>query len=91
LSTSAAAVRRGPPVDPRCVRFSAALTTVVLALVLVSGSGWLLAAQALVFALGSVAGLRFAPYSASSPLHSRWPPPSSTPLSASAWAARPTA
>jgi hypothetical protein len=62
LSTSATPVRRDPPVDPRGVRFSAALTAVVLALVLVSGSGWLLAAQALVFALGSVAGLRFAPY-----------------------------
>lgn len=38
--------------DPRALRFSAALTTVVLALVLVTGSGWLLAAQAVVFALG---------------------------------------
>jgi Domain of unknown function (DUF4395) len=52
-----------PPVDPRGVRFSAAVTTVVLALVLVSGSGWLLAAQAVVFALGAFAGLRFSPYS----------------------------
>jgi hypothetical protein len=63
MSTPATPVRRDPPVDPRGVRFSAALTTVVLALVLVSGSGWLLAAQALVFGLGSIAGLRFAPYS----------------------------
>ncbi|MEV4097244.1 DUF4395 domain-containing protein [Streptosporangium saharense] len=38
-------------VDPRALRFSAALTTVVLALVLVTGSAWLLAAQAVVFAL----------------------------------------
>jgi hypothetical protein len=53
-----------PPVDPRGVRFSAALTTAVLALVLLSGSGWLLAAQAVVFALGAFAGLRFSPYSA---------------------------
>jgi hypothetical protein len=52
-----------PPVDPRGVRFAAALTTVVLALVLLSGSAWLLAAQAVVFALGSFAGLRFSPYS----------------------------
>lgn len=51
-----------PPVDPRGVRFSAALTTVVLALVLLSGSGWLLAAQGVVFALGAFAGLRFSPY-----------------------------
>lgn len=52
-----------PPVDPRGVRFSAAVTTVVLALVLLSGSAWLLAAQAVVFALGAFAGLRFSPYS----------------------------
>jgi hypothetical protein len=51
------------PVDPRGVRFSAAVTTVVLVLVLISGSGWLAAAQAVVFALGAFAGLRFAPYS----------------------------
>ncbi|WP_214325322.1 DUF4395 domain-containing protein [Nonomuraea sediminis] len=38
--------------DPRALRFSAAITTVVLALVLVTGSGWLLAAQAVVFVLG---------------------------------------
>jgi hypothetical protein len=50
-------------VDPRGVRFSAAATTVVLALVLLSGSAWLLAAQAVVFALGAFAGLRFSPYS----------------------------
>lgn len=41
-----------PLVDPRGLRFAAALTTVVLALVLVSGNAWLLAAQAAVFALG---------------------------------------
>lgn len=52
-----------PPVDPRGVRFSAAVTTVVLALVLLSGSGWLLAAQGVVFALGAFAGLRFSPCS----------------------------
>jgi hypothetical protein len=52
-----------PPVDPRGVRFAAAVTTVVLALVLLSGSGWLVAAQAVVFALGAFLGLRFAPYS----------------------------
>lgn len=52
-----------PPVDPRGVRFAAGLTTVVLAVVLVTAGVWLLAAQAVVFALGAVAGLRFAPYS----------------------------
>ena len=49
-------------VDPRGPRFGAALTTVVLAVVLVTGSGWLLAAQAVVFGIGAVAGLRWAPY-----------------------------
>jgi len=49
-------------VDPRGPRFGAALTTLVLAVVLVTGSGWLLAAQAVVFGIGAVAGLRWAPY-----------------------------
>ena len=49
-------------VDPRGPRFAAGLTTVVLAAVLVTGSGWLLTAQAVVFAIGALAGLRFAPY-----------------------------
>src|SRR4051794_10165696 len=49
-------------VDPRGPRFGAALTTVVLAVVLLTGSGWLLAAQAVVFGIGVVAGLRWAPY-----------------------------
>ncbi len=55
--------RPDPPVDPRGVRFAAATTAVVLALVLVTGSVWLLAAQVAVFALAAFAGLRFAPYS----------------------------
>src|SRR5436305_14195514 len=49
-------------VDPRGPRFGAAVTTLVLAAVLVTGSGWLLVAQAVVFAIGAVAGLRWAPY-----------------------------
>jgi hypothetical protein len=49
-------------VDPRGPRFGAAVTTLVLAAVLVTGSGWLLAAQAVVFAVGAFAGLRYAPY-----------------------------
>ncbi len=49
-------------VDPRGPRFGAAVTTAVLAAVLITGSGWLLAAQALVFALGAFGGLRIAPY-----------------------------
>ena len=54
--------RPDPPVDPRGVRFAAAVTTLVLALVLVTGSVWLLAAQVAGFALAAFAGLRFAPY-----------------------------
>jgi len=49
-------------VDPRGPRSGAVLTTAVLAAVLLTGSGWLLAAQAVVFAIGAFAGLRFAPY-----------------------------
>jgi hypothetical protein len=66
-----------PPVDPRGVRFAAALTTAVLAVVLLTGSGWLLAGQAAVFALGAFAGLRFAPYAVAYRLFvaPRLPPP----------------
>ena len=49
-------------IDPRGPRVSALITTVVLAVVLVTGSGWLLAAQALAFAAGAVFGLRRSPY-----------------------------
>jgi hypothetical protein len=49
-------------IDPRGPRFGAAITTVVLAIVLVTASGWLLLAQTLVFAIGALAGLRYAPY-----------------------------
>lgn len=40
-------------IDPRGPRFGAAVTTVVLAVVLLTGNAWLLAAQAVVFALGA--------------------------------------
>ncbi|MFI1096102.1 DUF4395 domain-containing protein [Streptomyces sp. NPDC020917] len=49
-------------VDPRGPRFAAVLTTVVLLVVLITGSGVLLAAQAVVFALGAALGLRWSPY-----------------------------
>jgi hypothetical protein len=49
-------------IDPRGPRFGALITAVVLAAVLITGSVWLLAAQALVFAVGAVFGLRYAPY-----------------------------
>ena len=49
-------------IDPRGPRFGAAITVAVLALVLITGSAWLLGAQMLVFATGALAGLRYAPY-----------------------------
>jgi hypothetical protein len=49
-------------IDPRGPRFGAVITVVVLAVVLITGSAWLLAAQTLVFAAGALAGLRYAPY-----------------------------
>jgi Domain of unknown function (DUF4395) len=49
-------------VDPRGQRFSAALSAAVLVAVIVTSSAWLLAAQAVVFGIGAVFGLRYAPY-----------------------------
>jgi hypothetical protein len=49
-------------IDARGPRFAAIVTTIVLAIALVTGSMWLLLAQTLVFAVGAVAGLRYAPY-----------------------------
>jgi hypothetical protein len=47
--------------DPRGPRFAATITSVVLVLVLVTGSGWLALAQAVVFGIGAVS-IRHAPY-----------------------------
>jgi hypothetical protein len=49
-------------IDARGPRFAATLTAVVLAVVLITGSGWLLAVQALVFAVGASAGVQKSPY-----------------------------
>ncbi|WP_067813531.1 DUF4395 domain-containing protein [Actinomadura kijaniata] len=49
-------------VDPRGQRFAAVVTTVVLLVVLITGSWPLLAAQTVVFALAVFLGLRSAPY-----------------------------
>jgi Domain of unknown function (DUF4395) len=51
-------------VDVRGPRFAASVTAVVLAVALVLGSGVLVAVQAVVFAVGASAGLRYAPYGA---------------------------
>jgi hypothetical protein len=49
-------------IDPRGARFGAWLSTIVLAVVLATGSGWLLAAQTVIFTVGAAFGLRYAPY-----------------------------
>ncbi|MEV6667544.1 DUF4395 domain-containing protein [Streptomyces nigra] len=49
-------------IDARGPRFGAAVTTVVLAVVLVTGSAWLLAWQTLAFALGAAGGVGRSPY-----------------------------
>jgi hypothetical protein len=49
-------------IDPRGPRFGALITLVVFAVVLITGSVWLLAAQGLVFAAGSLLGMRRSPY-----------------------------
>lgn len=66
--------------DPRGVRFAATVTTVVLALVLITGSGWLALAQAVVFALPALFGMRFSPYGAlfRAAVRPRLGPPSET-------------
>ncbi len=49
-------------VDVRGPRFSAWVTTVVLAIVLLTGSWWLAALQAIVFGIGAALGPRRSPY-----------------------------
>jgi hypothetical protein len=49
-------------VDVRGPRFAAWVTSAVLAVALLLGAGWLVAAQAVVFAVGAFAGMRRAPY-----------------------------
>jgi hypothetical protein len=49
-------------IDVRGPRFGAALTTVVLAVVLITGNVWLLAWQTLAFALGAAGGVGRSPY-----------------------------
>ena len=62
LTGDRAAPSRDRQVDPRGLRFAAWLTTVVLAVVLLTRSTPLLAVQAVIFVIGAGAGLRHAPY-----------------------------
>ena len=50
-------------IDARGPRFSAVITTLVLALALVTGSVWVAVFQAIVFAIGATKGPQFTPYS----------------------------
>ena len=49
-------------IDARGPRFGATITTVILALTLVTNNKWLLLAQAIVFAIGAIRGPQFTPY-----------------------------
>ena len=49
-------------IDARGPRWSALFTTIVLALALVTSSVWLIAFQAIVFAIGVLRGPQFTPY-----------------------------
>jgi hypothetical protein len=49
-------------IDARGPRFSAAITAIVLAVTLVSGSIWVAVFQAIVFAIGAFKGPQFTPY-----------------------------
>jgi hypothetical protein len=51
-------------IDVRGPRFSAWVTSAVLAVALLTASGAVVAVQAAVFAVGAFAGLRYAPYGA---------------------------
>jgi hypothetical protein len=52
-----------PTVDPRGLRFAAGITSVLLALTLVSGNAWPLAVQTAVFAISVAFGVQASPYS----------------------------
>jgi hypothetical protein len=54
--------RKSLEIDARGPRFSALLTTVVLAIALVTGSIWVAVFQAVVFAIGATKGPQFTPY-----------------------------
>ncbi|WP_371794562.1 DUF4395 domain-containing protein [Streptomyces sp. NBC_01718] len=49
-------------IDPRGTRFAAALTTLILCVVLITGSSALLAVQTAIFALGAFTSLQYSPY-----------------------------
>jgi hypothetical protein len=61
-STWQASEIQSKTIDARGPRFSAAITSLVLVAALATHSVWVLAAQALVFAIGAFRGPQFTPY-----------------------------
>jgi hypothetical protein len=49
-------------IDARGPRFAATITTIVLAIALVTQNKWVILAQGLVFAIGAIRGPQFTPY-----------------------------
>ena len=62
MSATTSKLRTPVLIDPRGPRFGAGITTIVLAVVLVTGNPWVLAVQAVVFGLGALIGLSAQPY-----------------------------
>ena len=60
MSTTDVRVPAG--IDPRGPRVVATITSVVLAIALLTGNAWVLAAQVLVFAIGAALGVPASPY-----------------------------
>jgi hypothetical protein len=56
--------KRTELIDSRGPRFSAVITTFVLAIALISHSIWIIGAQLIVFLIGTVKGPQFTPYAA---------------------------
>ena len=54
--------KSGVTIDARGPRWSAVITTIVLAIALVTSNVWVAAFQAIVFAIGAIRGPQFTPY-----------------------------
>ena len=57
-------IKQSTVIDTRGPRFSAAITTAVLATALATNNVWVVIAQAIVFAIGAFRGPQFTPYAA---------------------------
>ena len=63
INTTVNATTKGKVIDARGQRFGAAITTVVLAIALVTHSTWLIGLQLAVFAIGAILSPVKSPYS----------------------------